>query len=213
MEVLRTYDLVARMPRAVVEYLETGAEGAHEDTPKTLGNCHNFIIGDNMLALEAMKKRAEDLGLRPYIVTAEQKGEPAEVAKTRACEILTGRYAGFDVLLSGGETTPTLPPNHGKGGRNQHYAAVSMLALKDYPRRWVVASVGTDGSDFLPDVAGAIVDETTLQRLAGADAQAYVDRYDAYGLLSRTGDSLIRTGNTGTNVGDVIVHVLDGGLR
>jgi glycerate-2-kinase len=179
-----------------------------EETPKALGNCYNFIIADNLLALEAMRKRAGDLGLSAYIVTAEQKGEPTEVARARANEILTGRYTGFDTLLIGGETTPRLPPDHGKGGRNQHFAAVSMLALKDFPGRWVLASVGTDGSDFLPDVAGAIVDHTTLSHLAGLDAQSYVDRYDVFDLLSQSGDSLIKTGNTGTNVGDVLVYIL-----
>ncbi|OGO40272.1 MAG: hypothetical protein A2147_00520 [Chloroflexi bacterium RBG_16_57_8] len=210
LEVLRKYDLIARTPAAVLGFLEKGAAGDVEETPKTLENCHNFIIGDNMLALEAMEKEARKLGLRPHIITSEQKGEPAEVAASRAKEILNGKYAGFDVLLIGGETTPRLPAGAGKGGRNQHYAAVSVLAMKDYPGRWAVASVGTDGSDFLPDVAGAIVDDATLSRLASRsiDVQSYLDRYDAYDLLVETGDSLVKTGNTGTNVGDVIVYVL-----
>jgi glycerate-2-kinase len=82
--------------------------------------------------------------------------------------------------------------------------------MREYPSPWTMASVGTDGSDFLPDVAGAVVDEWTLPRLSarGIDVGAWVDRYDSNGLFVQTSDSLISTGNTGTNVGDVIVYVL-----
>ena len=40
------------------------------------------------------------------------------------------------------------------------------------------------------------------------DVQSYLDRYDSNTLLKKLGNSIIVTGNTGTNVGDVIVYVL-----
>jgi len=85
-----------------------------------------------------------------------------------------------------------------------------MLAMKEYPREWVVASVGTDGTDFLPDVAGAIVDDKSLGKAmdSGIAVESYVERYDSNTLLQKMGDSLVVTGNTGTNVGDIIVYVL-----
>jgi glycerate 2-kinase len=144
------------------------------------------------------------------LVTGEQTGETGAAAWLRAGEIVGQEYRGFDAILVGGETTPRLPQAHGTGGRNQHYAAVSLLAMKDYPGPWVLASVGTDGSDFIPDAAGAVVDESTAPRLTARhlDVQGYVERYDSNGLLAQTGDSLVKTGNTGTNVGDVMVYVL-----
>jgi len=180
------------------------------ETPKTLNNCHNYIIGDNRLALEAMLQKANEMGLKPYIVTAEQKGDTTAVAQSKAKEILSSRYAGYDAILIGGETTPKLPVTAGRGGRNQHYAAVSMLAMKQYPGQWVVASVGTDGSDFLPDVAGAIVDNNSLDiaKAKGIDVQSYLERYDSHTLLDKIGGSLVITGDTGTNVGDVIIYLL-----
>lgn len=208
--ILKKYHLLTEAPESIVDYLEKGRTGKHDETPKELHNCHNFIIGDNRSALEAMVSKAKELGFNPHIVTAEQKGDPTEMAKRRAAEILNREYKGHDVILVGGETTPTLPRNHGKGGRNQHYAAVSMISLGDYPGEWVMASVGTDGSDFLPDIAGAIVDKNTLNtaRLKEIEVQPYLERYDSNTLLERIGNSLIMTGNTGTNVGDVAIYIL-----
>lgn len=209
--VLAKYGLFSKVPEHITDFLKRGCQGQAEETPKTLGNCHNYIIGDNRLALEAMAKKTNEMGFTPFIVTAEQKGDTATIAWLRAREILNAKYTGYyDVVLIGGETTPKLPDAAGKGGRNQHYAAVSMLAMKEYTGEWVVASVGTDGSDFLPDVAGAIVDNNSLgvAEGKGLDVKSYLDRYDSNTLLKEIGESLLVTGNTGTNVGDVIAYAL-----
>jgi glycerate 2-kinase len=157
-----------------------------------------------------MAQKSEELGFTPLIVTAEQKGDTAEVAYARAEEILEGEYQGYNAILIGGETTPKLPENSGKGGRNQHYAAVSMLAMKSYPGNWLAASVGTDGSDYLSGVAGAMVDNNTLLRATsrGIDEKAYIDRFDSNTLFKKIGGALIITSNTGTNVSDVMLYLL-----
>ena len=208
--VLRKYNLLSKTPEAAIELLEKGCQGLVAETPKALGNCHNYIIGDNTLALKAMAQKASEAGLHPHIVTAEQKGDTSDVAWVRAGEIISAENAAYDVFLLGGETTPKLPESAGKGGRNQHYAAVSLLAMKEYAGEWAMTSVGTDGSDFLPEVAGAIVDNTSLPSLRSqnVDVQSYLDSYDSNTLLKKLGNSLIVTGNTGTNVSDVIVYVL-----
>lgn len=209
-DILTKYDLLDRAPESVIDLLRNGCQGRMTETPKILTNCYNYIIGDNRLALEAMLKRANEVGFTPYIITAEQKGDTTSVAVSRAKEILNAKYTGYDAAFIGGETTPKLPAIAGKGGRNQHYAAVSMLAMKKYPGEWVVASVGTDGSDFLPDVAGAVVDNSSLDiaKAKGIDVESYLDRYDSNTLLDRIGNSLVITGDTGTNVGDIIIYLL-----
>jgi glycerate 2-kinase len=214
-KVLERYKLLARAPRRVTDFLRKGCLGEVAETPKTLVNCHNYIIGDNGLALAVMQGRAKEMGLVPLVVTSQQKGDTTAVAWSRADEILNMIYAGYNVILIGGETTVTLPASAGKGGRNQHYAAVSMLAMERYPSEWVVASVGTDGSDFLPDVAGAIVDQDCLNRakVKGINVKSYLERYDSNRLLEQIGGSLVITGDTGTNVGDIIVYLLKDGRR
>lgn len=208
-KILGQHQLLARAPRSVASFLEKGGRGKVAETPKALNNCHNYIIGDNRLALEAMKNKAQEMGFTPGIITAQQSGDTATAAQSRAREILSARYAGYDALLIGGETTPKLPAGAGRGGRNQHFATASMLALASYPGEWVVASVGSDGSDFLPEVAGAIVDHNSLgnAQKKKIDVKAHLDRYDSNTLLEQLGGSLIITGATGTNVGDVMLYL------
>jgi glycerate-2-kinase len=208
--VLKRYGLLNKMPNSVIELLNKGVNGEVAETPDTLHNCHNYIIGDNVLALEAMAGKAREVGLKPYIISSGQKGDVTDVARLRSEEILSGKYAGYDILIIGGETTIKLPPGAGKGGRNQHYAAVSMTAMAEHSGNWLVASIGTDGSDFIPDVAGAIVDRDSfnIARAKKIDMQTYIERFDSFTMLDKIGNSLIITGDTGTNVGDVILYLI-----
>jgi len=209
-DVLKKYQLLEKLSDSVVSYLERGLRGEVPETPKSLTNCDNYIIGSNRLALEAMAHNASGLGYKPIIITAEQRGDTTTAARTRAREIVEGRYQSYDAIIIGGETTPTLPPDAGRGGRNQHFAAVTMLAMQPYPGDWAAASVGTDGSDYLPEVAGALVDNHSLEvaNTQGIDVQAYLGRFDSNSLFRKMGGSLIITGNTGTNVGDVMLYLL-----
>jgi len=207
--VLEKYGLVDKASQNAIDYIRRGCRGLEPETPKSLDNCDNYLIGNNRLALEAMAEKASDLGLKPCIVTAEQTGDTAEVAYAIARDFIAGKYRGFNVVLIGGETTPRLPENSGRGGRNQHYAAVSMLAMSQCPPPWLVASVGTDGSDYLPDVAGAMVDDRSLDMAlaSGINVEDYIARFDSNTLFQKMGKSLIITGPTGTNVSDVILYL------
>jgi glycerate 2-kinase len=207
--VLEKYDLLSRAPAAAVDILTQGRQGLLEETPKALINCHNYIVGDNNLALEAMTSRAVQLGYRPKIITSELKGDAANTSFYIAKQIENNLDSGYDAFILGGETTIHLPGNPGKGGRNQHYAAASLLAMGEYSSRWVMASVGTDGSDYLPDIAGAIVDNDSLLRLrqGNIDVREYLSRCDSNTLLKKLDNSLIETGDTGTNVGDILVYL------
>jgi hydroxypyruvate reductase/glycerate 2-kinase len=194
----------------VINHIEEGCRGKVVETAKSLGNCYNHIIGDNKLALETMLARSREAGFTPLIVSTKQKGDTTSVAMKRASEILNSKHAPYNALLIGGETTSRLPISAGKGGRNQHYAAVSILALEGYSNQWLLASVSSDGSDFLQSVAGAIVDDNSMAKAKASDIniQAYLDRYDSNELLSQIGNSLVITGNTGTNFGDIILYLL-----
>ncbi len=48
-------------------------------------------------------------------------------------------------------------------------------------------------------------------RERGLDVRDYVERFDSYTLFDELGGSLIKTGDTGTNVCDVAVYLLGGG--
>ena len=98
-----------------------------------------------------------------------------------------------------------LPPNPGRGGRNQHLALAAARLLAGQPNMMLLAA-GTDGTDGVTDDAGALVDSETCARLsvAGLDADDCMRRADAGTALAASGD-LIHTGPTGTNVGDLAI--------
>jgi len=208
--ILAKYGLVDRVPAPVSNRLRQGAKGAIPENPRTLPHCRNYLIGNNRIALSAMKNKAEALGLKPIIVTAAQVGEPGKAAAFRVQEIRADKYAGHDAILIGGETTPVLPSNPGQGGRNQHFAATVLQCMKDVQEPWVCISIGSDGSDFLAQVAGAIVDSETLRSAIGkgADLTESLKNYDTYSFFEKAGNSLIKTGNTGTNVCDLILFIM-----
>ena len=208
-EILHRYHLLLIVPVSIVEYLQKGCRGEAEETPKMLTNSQNYILGDNRLALNAMVGKAQELGLSSRIITSEQEGDTTTIAQSRAIEILHAQEYDSDIILVGGETTLKVPPESGNGGRNQHYAAVTLRSMIKYPGEWLVASVGTDGSDFLPDVAGAIVDADTLSfvKSGGIDIESFISKYDTYNMFQKIGRSLIVTGGTGTNVGDIVIYV------
>jgi glycerate-2-kinase len=74
---------------------------------------------------------------------------------------------------------------------------------------YALGSIGTDGIDGPTDAAGAIVDVTTADRAAalGLDPRRFLDNNDSYHFFGAL-DDLLRTGPTGTNVGDVQVALI-----
>jgi hydroxypyruvate reductase/glycerate 2-kinase len=86
-----------------------------------------------------------------------------------------------------------------------------MSFLKELPGRWLVASMGTDGSDYMPDIAGAMADNNTLKSIAenSINIESYTRRYDSNTLFKVVGNSLIISGYTGTNVCDIMLYLLN----
>jgi glycerate 2-kinase len=108
----------------------------------------------------------------------------------------------------GGETTVTLGPSAGLGGRCQELA---LAAARDLAGRTVVSALlaaGTDGRDGPTDAAGAIVDASTWSAIvaAGRDPGRDLENHNAYRALDAVG-ALLRPGLTGTNVMDVVIGV------
>ncbi|MEL7561953.1 DUF4147 domain-containing protein [Dehalogenimonas sp. 4OHTPN] len=210
--VISRHKLVARIPPKVINHLMKGRDGGVPDTPKSLPNCRNFIIADNQLALAAMKARAKELGRRVWISPSYISGETASAARLAVADIIGGKHHEFNTVVFGGETAPVVPLTAGAGGRNQHYALVALQELRTIPGEWLVASVGTDGSDFMPDVAGAMADSNTQEQAnrLGLNLTEFTESFDSHSAFKRLGNSLLMTGDTGTNVGDLVLYLLGG---
>jgi hydroxypyruvate reductase/glycerate 2-kinase len=182
--------------------------------PETLkalpANVHNVILGNNALALRAATVKAEALGYRVLNLGSFVEGETRPVAVALAGIVRSIRADELPLappacVLIGGETTVTLGPDSGKGGRNQEFVLAVLDKLgEDGMRGVAVLSGGTDGEDGPTDAAGAVADEGSWPaiRQRGFDITRHLDRHDAYPLFDAVG-GLIRTGLTHTNVMDV----------
>jgi glycerate 2-kinase len=215
-EIISKYRL-HEIPQRVEEHLKMGMEKKLPETPKkgdpAFDRVHNFIIGSNILALEAARDEAEKLGYRSLILSSAIQGETREVARVHSAilkEILT---SGQPIpppacILSGGETTVTIRGN-GLGGRNQEFCLAAAPDLRGLPSRVIVLSGGTDGNDGPTPAAGAIVDPLTVERgaEAGMNASASLENNDSYHFFEKTKELLI-TGPTNTNVMDVRIMLV-----
>lgn len=108
----------------------------------------------------------------------------------------------------GGECTVKLPLNPGTGGRCQSLALSAAIEMHEQ-LGWCLLAAGTDGSDGTLGVAGACVDSESLLRAGDKYvnielAREYLHRADAGSYLNKTND-LIVTGDTGTNVADLVL--------
>jgi hydroxypyruvate reductase/glycerate 2-kinase len=211
--VLGKFALQERVPLAVLAHLRKGAAGQVPDTLKGLpSGIENRVLCNNASSLAAAARAAEALGYRVVNLGSFLDGETRALAVALAGVVRSIRRDGVPAsppvcLLSGGETTVTLGPDHGKGGRNQEFVLAILHRLgAGELRDLVVLSGGTDGEDGPTDAAGAVGDAGTLTRAGerGLAPVSFLDRHDAYTFFAATGD-LLRTGLTQTNVMDARV--------
>jgi hydroxypyruvate reductase/glycerate 2-kinase len=211
--VLDRYGLRTRVPAPVLDVLTRGAAGLAPETAKALPpTVRNLVIGNNAVALSAARSAAESLGYRVVDLGPYVQGEAAQVAVALAGVARSIRERGEPArppvcLLVGGETTVTLGPGAGKGGRNQEFVLAFLHSLEaEGMRGLAVLSGGTDGEDGPTDAAGAVGTAETLieaGRIGFAPGE-FLRRHDAYHFFDAAG-GLLRTGLTGTNVMDVQV--------
>ncbi|MCS6807079.1 MAG: glycerate kinase [Acidobacteriota bacterium] len=214
LRILDKYQLRDQIPSAVLKVLQRGARGQIEETPKSNDPLfrgqrrpQNLIIGSNILAVEAAKRKAEAAGYRCLVLSTLVEGETREVARVHAAIAKEICRSGNPIprpacIISGGETTVTIR-GRGLGGRNQEFALAAAIDIDGW-KNVVILSGGTDGSDGPTDAAGAIADGTTVQRarLKGLDPQRFLRDNDSYHFFRALGDLLI-TGPTLTNVMDL----------
>ena len=209
--ILEKYRILARVPEAVGQRIESGVAGDLRETPEPdapeFARTQNLVVGSNQLAVNAAAAKARALGFRTMVLSTFIEGETRDVARMHAAiarEILaSGRPLKPPAcLISGGETTVTIRGD-GLGGRNQEFVLAAAIDL-DGAENVVVLSAGTDGTDGPTDAAGALADGRTLSRARrlGLDAGQRLANNDSYHFFEPLRD-LLKTGPTNTNVMDV----------
>ena len=197
--------ILARYRIATGAAVDAVLSGPAGETPDRLPNARFEIVARARDALAAAAREAEKAGIAANILGDDLAGEARELGAAHAAlAIGISRTASGPVaLLSGGETTVTLPrPGFGRGGRNTEYLLALAAGLKGAPDIWAIAC-DTDGIDGTEDSAGAMLAPDSLARAAsaGLDAGAALAAHDSYGFFSALGD-LVVTGPTRTNVND-----------
>lgn len=205
------------LPEAVTGALEDPANESLKPGDPRLARAETRIIAAPMASLEAAAVAAREAGLEPRILGDALEGEArvlgAEMADTalRLQQELPPRARPL-VLLSGGETTVTIPRDGralGTGGRNVDFLLGLAERLDGAPGIHAIAC-DTDGVDGGAEVAGAVVFPDTLVR-AGREALAEaLHRHDGHGFFGRLGDAVV-TGPTLTNVNDFRAVLIEPG--
>jgi glycerate 2-kinase len=151
-------------------------------------------------AMQAVGERARDL--RTWISQTRFTGDADRLAVRLTHELWLSEA---QVCVWGGESVVRLPPQPGRGGRNQHLALAAARLIAGVDDLLFLAA-GTDGTDGPTEEAGALVDGETCGRVtvAGLDVERCLSAADSQPALAAAGD-LIHTGPTGTNVGDLAV--------
>lgn len=208
------YKILDSIPLSIRTYVEKGIRREVPGNPAKdepfWKKVHNYTVADNKKSLAAMQKEAEKAGYQAHILPEVLTGDVHDAA--RKMSLLFNEYAQTKMspsaLIFSSETTVNVCGT-GKGGRNQEFIA-SLINSLPQNRVCAVASVGTDGLDFIPGVAGAIADHTTatLARQKGLSVQNFIDQNDTFHLHQQLGN-LILSEPTGTHVGDLHVYLQD----
>lgn len=201
-------EIVARykldLPAAAQEVLAAGQAASQQPI-----NADVRLIASPSMALAAAANVARQAGLQPLILGDALQGESREVGTVFAGIAQSVKSKGLPisgpaVILSGGETTVSLPKGcTGRGGRNTEFLLSLAIGLNGLSSVWAIAG-DTDGIDGVEDSAGAIIGPDTLSRMhqAGVAPRAMLSNHDSYTAFKAIND-LVVTGPTLTNVNDI----------
>ncbi|HEU4795205.1 MAG TPA: DUF4147 domain-containing protein [Pyrinomonadaceae bacterium] len=204
-DVLERYRLEPLLPESILNAVQR----ARPANSAPLGS--HVVLLDNWTAIDAARNKAFELGF-----TCATAAEVSELPIAAGCELLLSQLFSNDTdqsfcLISGGEFSCPVRGN-GRGGRNLETVLRCAIILdqkhRQDRRHAVILSAGTDGIDGNSPAAGAIADETTLERARnlGLDPNDFLARSDSYTFFKQLGD-LIVTGPTGTNVRDLRILI------
>ncbi|MDQ5962587.1 MAG: hypothetical protein QG653_394 [Patescibacteria group bacterium] len=173
------------------------------ETPKDkkyFEKVYNIPVLSNVIALDAMEKKARELGYATKILGAEMYDAPEQ-----AIQIFTSKADNNTVLLAGGEPSLAVTKKGGSGGRNE---MTTLMALKYITEHDTFSSCASDGIDNQSLYAGGIVDKTSLTKAqdCGLNLDHSLSEFDPEPFLLKTED-VVLTGETGSNVSDFLVMI------
>ena len=191
LKIIKKFSLQKKLPKSVIQILESGLKGKIPETPKK-PLIKNIIILNNSLCLSKMKNKSKTLGLKTHVIP-NITGNLNQVTKMISSKAVTSKN---NCIIFGGEPTVTVTGT-GKGGRNQELVLRLYEKLKNQKYNFTIASIGTDGIDGNTKFAGSIF--STKNKHNG---EIYLRNNDSNSFFKKFG-GLIETGITQNNVNDI----------
>ncbi len=220
-EIIENYNLEKKVPSSVMKLLKSGLNGGIEETPKpgdrVFSKVNNILIGTNLQAIIAAKKKAETLGYNSLALSSRITGNVKEAAGFYLAIAEDIYKEGLllkkpAAVIGGGETTVILK-GKGLGGRNQEMALWFLKGLSESEEfrksKIYFLSAGTDGNDGPTDAAGAFASPEIISKVENInlDYKNYLKNNDSYHFFGRVG-YLFKTGPTNTNVCDIQILIV-----
>lgn len=168
---------------------------------------HNVLIGSNETAKASLAAHASSMGARVHMMRGYFCGDVDQTAAE-----LSARYRewhkkgkkGLNIVIAGGEV-PVESAGRGRGGRNQHLAALMMQRLRGLSGM-AFCAFATDGRDFMEGVRGALFTDQDIKKAGEGEIASALTAFTTYDLHSSL-NTLIRGPLTGTNVSDVYLFL------
>ena len=211
-ERLQEADAWQGLPKPVQQLLDHMAEGwaadvVAADHPRFSTTLANVIL-DRTHAERGAAEKARSLGASVEVRPEPLSGDAATAGRGFVATL--DRQVKSHCVIWSGETTVTLGDSMGRGGRCQEFALSAAVQLEVTNAKGItILAAGTDGRDGPTDSAGAIVDVKTCERVraGGFDPVQALRAHASYDALN-TGNALLKTGPTGTNVNDLVISIL-----
>jgi glycerate 2-kinase len=161
------------------------------------------IVASGMTALKAAEAVCREHKIEVLMMGDAVQGDAVNLAKEHARLALKLYRQGKSVcILSGGETSLSLGPSPGTGGRNSCYALALAIELNGHPGIWALAA-DTDGFDGVGGHAGAQFGPEIQERSREVrlHAEDFLDQDNSAAFFAIVGGLLV-TGVTHSNVND-----------
>ena len=173
----------------------------------------SVCIGSSALLLDSVRDYIEKkYEFNLLLLSSEVEGDAASLASFHASILkeikrLDRPIQKPAIIVSSGEAHVKLPKNHGRGGRNSHFALALAKEIEGISGITVLAA-DTDGIDGFEKNAGAIISGNTFKVLnKKALSKDFLRDYDSFS-AHKIASSLFYSGATGINLNDFRIAIV-----
>ena len=173
----------------------------------------SYCIGSSAILLDSVQDYIEKkYEFNLSLLSSDLEGDASSLANFHGS--ILKEIKRFDrpikkpaIIVSSGEAHVKLPKNHGRGGRNSHFALALAKEIEGVSGITALAA-DTDGIDGFEKNAGAIISGNTFRVLKKrAPERDFLRDFDSFS-AHRIASSLFYSGATGINLNDIRIAIV-----